>query len=191
MIVSIEGNIGSGKTTQCKLLRKDYLHWDVKTEPVQEWEAWLNEFYKDQSCAFGLEMKIMMSQMKYEEQPYVGANLCRERSAFSSKHVFVQNMYDYKLLSDLEFSLYNEFYTRHCQNPNYFIYIQTDPEICHQRVMSRNRPSESNLSLDYLKNMHKRHNHLFLNRDDTFIVDGNESSELVHEKIKKILDTII
>lgn len=39
MWISIEGNIGSGKTTAFEALQKLQLEWIFANEPVQEWVA--------------------------------------------------------------------------------------------------------------------------------------------------------
>jgi thymidine kinase len=37
------------------------------------------------------------------------------------------------------------------------IYVNTDPEICFQRIEKRSRTGESNIPLEYLQNCHKYH----------------------------------
>jgi deoxyadenosine/deoxycytidine kinase len=37
------------------------------------------------------------------------------------------------------------------------IYVNTAPEICHQRILKRSRTGESNIPLEYLENCHKYH----------------------------------
>jgi deoxyadenosine/deoxycytidine kinase len=37
------------------------------------------------------------------------------------------------------------------------VYLRTDPEICHERLVKRNRGEESSVSLDYLRTIHDRH----------------------------------
>lgn len=41
--------------------------------------------------------------------------------------------------------------------PFVIIYLRTSPEVCFQRVQSRNRESESGISLDYLKKIHLKY----------------------------------
>ena len=77
--VVIDGNIGSGKTTQLGLLEKK--GYTVRREAIHDWP--LDEFYTDPArWAFLLHMNILLSN-----QPGEGVQLV-ERSLLSSRWVF-------------------------------------------------------------------------------------------------------
>ena len=40
------------------------------------------------------------------------------------------------------------------------IYVNTEPAICHRRIVKRSRTGETNIPLDYLQNCHKYHNNM-------------------------------
>ena len=60
IILSLDGNIGSGKSTFLSQLKKERPQWHYVDEPVEEWEQITNSsgsnllecFYKDQSEKF-------------------------------------------------------------------------------------------------------------------------------------------
>lgn len=92
MLISIEGNIGTGKTTLLKSLQNNkYKH---VYEPVDEWGKWLKLFYEDKRNAFGFNMKILHSYHKKLKDE----NIISERSPFTSKEIF------YKLALHKKFS---------------------------------------------------------------------------------------
>ena len=63
MIISIDGNIGSGKSTQLKNLKEEYI---VIHEDVETWksEGWLEAYYQNPKYhAFGFQMRVMYDHM--------------------------------------------------------------------------------------------------------------------------------
>ena len=97
--------------------------------------------------------------------------------------------------------------------PDGFIYLRASPDTCHRRLQLRKRVEENNVSLDYLRGLHDKHenwlfpaqcgNHGLLSviqlpldmdrslhpeiRDDTFLLQG----EHVHASIQKVSQILI
>jgi len=77
------------------------------------------------------------------------------------------------------------------------IYLRTDPEIAYQRIKTRNRSEEKDVTLEYIKHLHELHDK-WLNVHQTdvpknipvVIVDANQSMELVKAQCKGIRDLI-
>lgn len=70
------------------------------------------------------------------------------------------------------------------------IYIQTQPEVLIERINLRARKGENAITLDYLKELHKRHEELFVEKASTLpakviVIDGNLSKEEMIEEYKK------
>jgi deoxyadenosine/deoxycytidine kinase len=81
MKVVIDGNIGSGKTTQLNLLEK--VGWTVQREPIDDWP--LELFYKDKSrWALLLQMKILQTLQPVKTKDVV----VYERCLLSTRYVF-------------------------------------------------------------------------------------------------------
>ena len=112
-IYSLEGNIGSGKSTlidllqNSKALNSKFLNNIVYLpEPVDIWSTIkddagitiLEKFYKDQNkYAFSFQMMAYISRISQLRQairnnPY--AILITERSVYTDKNVFAQMLYD-------------------------------------------------------------------------------------------------
>ena len=91
MHIVIDGNIGSGKTTQLELLEQN--GWSVKREPLDEWP--LDLFYKDMSrWALLLQMKILQTL-----RPVRDGVTVYERCLLSTRHVFWEYLRSKKLIT--------------------------------------------------------------------------------------------
>jgi len=70
----------------------------------------------------------------------------------------------------LEWQLYRDWFGWLVENyttkPTGFIYMQTDPEVCFERLQKRNRAAESNVPLDYLKRLHDKHEEWLVGQHD-------------------------
>ena len=201
IIVSIEGNIGSGKSTLLANLRSYYeSNSDVifLKEPVDEWEkikdengtTILEKFYGDQDkYSFPFQMMAYVSRLKVLRDALKGIDrtqnrrivIITERSLYTDKMVFAKMLYDSQKIELINYKIYlNWFDTFSEEFPvNKVVYVKTDPEICHSRIMKRSREGESNIPLEYLQNCNNYHNNMLdVNLDDCvchdqLILDGN------------------
>ena len=46
--------------------------------------------------------------------------------------------------------------------------MQTSPQICFERIQKRNRISEKNITLDYIKQIHNQHEQFLIEKKDIF-----------------------
>ena len=167
MIISIEGNIGSGKSTLVELLNEKFNNSQVHflSEPVDEWSDFMDEhgeniltkFYKNQekySFTFQImayisrlnKLKMKMEELSMTNQPNI---IITERSLSTDKYVFAQMLYDDNKMEKIQLDIYNKWF--HSFNKettvNKIIYIQTEPEVCSKRINERNRSGEENIPL--------------------------------------------
>lgn len=164
----VEGNIGSGKSTFLKILNQ-YLNMQVIYEPHQRWqnvdgENILDYFYKDPSrWAYTFQTYAFITRLQELENKNSNFPCAiMERSIFSDRYCFSKNCYEMGMMNTLEWKLYKDLFNSIVSEnvnlrPSGFIYLQTDPEICYQRLIKRNRTEENNVSLDYLKLLHEKH----------------------------------
>jgi len=173
-IISIEGNIGSGKSTLLFHLEKHCENNEkivFLKEPVDEWtqiqdsdgENILEKFYRDpQKYAFSFQIlahATRLSNLKrtIKENPECEFIIC-ERSLESDKKVFANMLYNEGKIDTVCFQIYNLNFS---ENEDYavdrVIYVETDPEICFQRIAKRARSGESDISLEYLQKCDEYH----------------------------------
>jgi deoxyadenosine/deoxycytidine kinase len=170
-IISIEGNIGSGKSTlinklQESLKEKPLIFLD---EPVSEWmeikddngEHILSKFYKNQDkYSFPFQMMAYISRLnKLKNALIEKKTILTERSLSTDKYVFAQMLHDTKKIDTYEYQIYNKWFDSFNQETEitHIIYIKTDPTVCYNRVQERSRSGENNIEQDYLNDCHKYH----------------------------------
>jgi len=175
-IYFVEGIIGAGKTTFCEYLTKNLNEDNIKTlfvkEPVDKWESMgiLKEFYSDmkansykfQSYAFITRFNSLLNIKDIENYDVVLV----ERSVFSDRYFFAQNLYETNLMTKVEYEMYLELWQL-CYKilPTImkdfkFIYWRPSLEISCNRVKSRNRNGES-VPFDYQQDLIKMHDNFF------------------------------
>jgi len=191
IIISVQGNIGSGKSTLVANLKKllggnqriCYLQ-----EPVDEWNdirdadntSILELFYKNQEAfAFQFQMMAYISRLAILKKALASNYdvIVTERSLATDKHVFCQMLYDSKKIKDVEFQIYNKWFNEFQRDfpEENIIYIQTDPETAYERVGLRNREGES-IPLEYLTECHDYHEQ-WINcfpRSNVLVLNGNQ-----------------
>ena len=174
-IFSIEGNIGSGKSTLVKELKKSVPNiLDKKVvyvqEPVNEWskikdkkgETILEKFYADQhKYAFSFQMMAYISRLALlrnivRENP--DAIIITERSVFTDREVFAKMLYDEGKIEDVDYQIYLKWFDEFIEEIPItgLIYVTTTPEKSKQRVDLRARMGES-IPLSYLQRCHNYH----------------------------------
>lgn len=192
--ISIEGNIGCGKTTVCEsVLNTSRL--PVFLEPVSEWTPYLEEFYKDpMKWGFSFNVNVILSYQKWKNNLFTAVY---ERSPISCKHVFTNQQIKDGFIHPLEVDIFNKIYDQLAWEPNYIIYINTNPVNCSERMKSRGRSCENGVTDEYLYAIHEQYeklcDHIKNERNDIklYIVDGNRDKTEVANDVNKIIGEII
>lgn len=205
LILSLEGNIGSGKSTFIKklngtlepLLNKKVV---LLQEPVDIWgtfkdkngETILEKFYKDQNkYAFSFQMMAYISRLELlnktiKENP--NKIIICERSIWTDKHVFAQMLAHDNKIEEINFIIYNKWFDNLSKNIKLdgVIYLKTSPETCKHRIGIRNRKGED-ISLEYLTRCDNYHNKWLQNVKPIEILDGNIVYNTISQgRLKKI-----
>ena len=64
-------------------------------------------------------------------------------------------------MNALEWKLYQEWFAwlvdNYTTTPTGFIYLKTDPEVCYNRLVKRDRKEEASVSMEYLQSLHDKH----------------------------------
>lgn len=184
-VVSLEGNIASGKSTLLEKLREVYKNYPnilfVK-EPVDEWEkvkdeygvTMLEKFYENQEkYSFPFQMMAYVSRIKEFRNTVneiknilltnSGKNnhfiIITERSLYTDKLVFAKMLYDNKKIEPINYQVYLNWFDTFSSEfkVNKIIYIKTLPKICNERIKKRSRDGEACISLDYLESCDTYH----------------------------------
>ncbi|XP_030563699.1 deoxynucleoside kinase isoform X1 [Drosophila novamexicana] len=165
--VLIEGNIGSGKTTFLNHFQKYDKDVCLITEPVEKWRNLngvnlLEKMYKDpQKWAMPFQSYVTLTMLQAHTAPTAKKLKILERSIYSSRYCFVENMFRN---GSMELGMYNilqEWYkfieeSIHVQS-DLIIYLRTSPEVAYERIRQRARSEESCVPLKYLQELHELH----------------------------------
>lgn len=164
MIVSLEGNIGAGKTTFLTALAERYPEYTIVVEPIEEWmtkygdSSILELFYADKArWAFTFQVCViqtLVAAVKKVSSPKT--IIITERSALTSRYVFAQMLKDAGFITELEWTMYLRIFDEYALPISGIIYLNTDPELSAQRIKARGRPGET-VSQEYLMDLDRRH----------------------------------
>ena len=183
-IISLEGNIGAGKSTFLEHLEKTIgknSGWIFLREPVHIWEQIKDEngetvlanFYKN-PAKYAFSFQVMAYTTRYQElkrivneNPNCKGIIC-ERSLEADKYIFAKMLHSDGLIDELMYNIYERYFSVYEGNFKLdgVIHIDASPDVCFERIVKRSRTGESTISLDYLKKCGLYH-HNWLSNTDT------------------------
>jgi deoxyadenosine/deoxycytidine kinase len=196
ILVSFDGNIGSGKSTMMKKAHEFYRTSEnviFAEEPIEKWNQikdkngteMLKLFYQDQEKhAFKFQIMAFVSRLAglreiVKANPGKNIVIITERSLYTDKEIFAKMLFDQGKMSDVEHQIYLTLFDEFASEfeVNKVVYIRTDPVKCHERVHLRAREGEELIPLAYLEECHKYHEEfLDLERGlfkEQMVLDGN------------------
>lgn len=166
------------------------------TEDIATWTL-LGDMYADRSVfAFPFQMQVLISQyetLRQIERLEDDTVVVIERSPTSAHNVFVSIMRDEGIFTHAEILAYDKFYdyvqSKFNRYPATIVYMKASPETCADRIHRRNRPGEQDISVNYLRSVHDRHESwLDISRSDKvslpyIIVDASMDSDSVADSV--------
>ena len=203
-IFSIEGNIGSGKSTLVKILKEQLFTANGKKiiflqEPVDEWESIkdesgesiLEKFYSNQQkYAFSFQMMAYISRislLKNTIKKNPSSIIITERSVYTDKEVFAKMLYNDGKIEKVNYDIYLKWFDEFTKDIhiNGIIYVQAKPMISSQRVKKRNRVGEI-IPLTYLIKCHKYYESWLENQPNIYVFDENKEFESINKATDEI-----
>jgi deoxyadenosine/deoxycytidine kinase len=208
MLVSIEGNIGSGKSTVLEYLKTitDYNIIFVD-EPVSEWISIkdkdgmnaLDCFYKDQKenafcfqvLAYITRLKKLMDKLKNIDNNS-HTIIITERSIETDRNVFAKMLYEEGLLTSIEWETYNYWFNtfKDISKVDMILYIKTSPVKCLERINTRNRSEESTINLSYLEKCHSYHENWLKDISNIITLDGHNSIDKIRTDVIEFIKNL-
>lgn len=193
-IISIDGNIGSGKSTFVSMLKeyfstkKNEISICFLEEPVDMWNQIKDKegktiiecFYSNpEKYSFAFQMMAYISRLSILKNE-IKKNydiIFTERCLFTDHHVFCKMLYDDGKIDEIEYQIYNKWFNEFISEfPEIeYIYIQTSPKVSDERIKERGRKGEI-IPLEYLEKCHQYHEE-WLNNNIKITIDGNLSNK--------------
>jgi len=179
IIVSLEGNIGAGKSSILAALETTLCvspipgqTWVFLKEPLHLWEqikdadgnTMLSKFYSNpakysfafQIMAFTTRLKMLRQIIR--DHPGITGIVC-ERSLDADQQIFAKMLHDDGLMEDVEYEIYRQYFDLYDSefHVDGIIYLDTNPDTCYRRVSMRSREGEGGISLEYLRKCGEYH----------------------------------
>ena len=187
--ITIEGNIGAGKTTLANLLSKHYNARLILEEFADN--PFLPKFYENPGqYAFPLELFFMAERFKQQK------DLLQQKDLFQSitisDYLFTKSLLFAKInLSEEEFRLYQRLFDILYQQliqPDILIYLHAPVNKLQQNIKKRNRSYEQNIADDYLFSIQETYTHYIKQHNiKTLFVDSSNADFLSNEKHLKVI----
>ena len=191
--ITIEGNIGAGKTTLAHLLARK-LNARLILEEFAD-NPFLGKFYDNPSqYAFPVELFFMAERYKQQKDLVNQQDLFQ--SVTISDYLFTKCLLFAKVnLPDDEFRLYQRlFEIIHQQliQPDLLIYLHSPVYKLQENIKKRNRPYEQNIPNDYLYNIQETYTHYIRQHNvKTLYIDASQADFLGNEKhLQSVLDAL-
>ncbi len=204
-IFSLNGNIGSGKTSFLNQLKKKFPKWNFIDEPVDTWTQFVNEkgesllgaFYKDrkrwsytfQNVAFltriraiAQAVKEWKERCKNDPEELKNNIFITERCVNTDFHVFAKMLKEDGSMDKMEWDIYRQWHrylSVDCQVSG-ILYVQCNPKLCSERIQLRSRKGEETIPLEYLEKLHQYHE-AWINNTNIPIIDIDTENNLIDE----------
>ncbi|MBS1600157.1 MAG: deoxynucleoside kinase [Bacteroidetes bacterium] len=191
--ITIEGNIGAGKTTLAHLLAK---HFNARLILEQFADnPFLPQFYENpKQYAFPLELFFMAERYKQLKELVYTKDLFQ--SITVADYLFTKCLLFAKVnLPEEEFRLYQKFFDiiyQQLVQPDLVIYLHAPVSKLQQNIRKRNRSYEQNIPDEYLFNIQEAYtNYIRQHNVKTIFIDAGNADFLSNPKhFKVILDAL-
>ena len=182
--ITIEGNIGAGKTTLAHLLSKKYNARLVLEEFADN--PFLTKFYENpRQYAFPLELFFMAERYKQLKDLIHTKDLFK--SFTISDYLFTKCLLFAKVnLSEEEFRLYQKLFEiidQQLVQPDLLVYLHVPVAKLQMNIRKRNRPYEQSIPDKYLFDIQETYTHYIRQHNITsLIIDASNADFLGNEK---------
>ncbi len=182
--IAVEGCIGVGKTTLCRMLGET-LGAQVVLEKFDE-NPFLKDFYKDpERYAFQTQIFFLLTRYK-QQQDLVQADLFH--TFLITDYIFEKDkIFAYLNLQDEELKLYETLVSSIQHNivaPDLVVYLQSTVPRLTGNIKQRGRPYEMEMSKEYIKDLNEAYNYFFFRYKATplLIVNSTGLDFVAHEE---------
>ena len=166
--ISVEGNIGAGKSTFIDFMQ-ELEDIEVAKEPLHEWQNvggqnLLNRMYKfPKENTFLFQVLALLTILRNHLRHQFYGTKPRVVERFMGSRCFIKNAHKNGNLTDAENMVLSDWRTflEDCPLMNMqadlIIYLRTSPEKAYQRIKKRNREEELNIPFEYIQQLHNYH----------------------------------
>lgn len=191
--ITIEGNIGAGKTTLAHLLSKHYNARLILEEFADN--PFLPKFYENPAqYAFPLELFFMAERFKQLKELLQQKDMFRQLTI--SDYLFTKCLLFAKVtLPGDEFRLYQRLFDiihQQLVQPDLLVYLHAPVSKLQTNIRKRNRPYEQNIPDEYLFNIQETYTSYIRDHNiKTLVIDVSNADFLGnHQHLQTIIDAL-
>jgi len=201
--VSIEGNIGAGKSTLIDYF-KGMDGIETYAEPIDWWRNLddhnlLELLYTDiQQWLKVFQSYVQYTRLSIQTRPPKDSSTrvqMFERSIQNNRFCFMEQARENGYLHPADYAVLDQWYRWIRANVDIsldlIVYLRSTPEVVYERVKARGRPEEATLSFEYLQQLHRSHEQWLMSDDERFntipvlVLDADKALEDIVEQYKK------
>lgn len=202
-MIIIDGQIGVGKTTLAEKIKSALqipIFYEMGTPVTQ---SILDRFYKDQSrWSFTSQTHFLINRFQMIKDIEVTSTGIMDRSIYGDG-IFAEVQYEAGFMIEEEFAVYKsllENFVKHIKPPQLLIYLDCDINVALDRIKTRNRGCEQDISSQYLEQINDKYltwydaynlsPKLFINTNNINIHDPKDEEYvlgLIQERLKDLL----
>jgi deoxyguanosine kinase len=181
--IAVEGPIGVGKTTLAQMLATA-LDGDLLLERTED-NPFLEKFYQDRR-RYALQTQLFFLVTRYQQQKDLN-QLDLFQRIIVSDHLFDRDrIFAHINLDKDELRLYDTIYSlleARITRPDLVILLQARPEILKDRIRTRGKRREKDISLEYLEEVAEAYKDYFFYYSDSplLVVDATEIDFVRHK----------
>lgn len=171
VIISVDGNVGAGKSTFLEAIKESFPDVEIVLEPVGEWmrlknaegKSLLELFYEDkrrwaytfQNCAILTRLKIIRETAASTKKRII----LTERSVLTDRFVFAEMLRESGDIDAMEWKLYMNWFNSFAGElpVSGIVYLTTGVGTAAERIVKRGRHGEDHIPLDYLLALDRQH----------------------------------
>ena len=187
--ITIEGNIGAGKTTLSQLLSQHYNARLVLEEFAEN--PFLTKFYENpKQYAFPLELFFLAERFKQQQELVKNKDLFQEVTV--SDYLFTKCLLFAKVnLPEEEYKLYHKMYdvfSQQLTQPDVLIYLHAPVNKLQSNIKKRNRKFEQSIPDEYLFKLQETYtSYIKQHNIKTIFVDASNADFLYNEAHFKLI----
>ena len=206
----VSGNTMSGKSSLTRLLTQDpkvVLLNETYTEPNRFLPLFIHKMLRNglkyNEFAYGAQLLFLQNRSNRErEVTDPGEFYLLDRSIYEDRHIFAKFFAMKGVMSNDEYNDYRNLFekiVRTIDPPDCFIFLDSDPKQCYQRLKSRSKRIDQWLTQDILVDLDKLYKHrlrerIVLHNSDVQIieldVDKYPSFEVAGEIVRERLEEL-
>lgn len=182
--ITIEGNIGSGKTTLANALFEK-MHADYLILEEFEKNPYLSLLYEKEDVAFETEMFFLVSRYSQLKNDNQNGFIISDYDMFKNL-VFAETTINNQEELQKFKSIYEILNIKSAKS-DLIIYLDTTVDTVITRIKKRNRSMETKLNKEYLEKLNKNYKKYLKKMDNVIFIDANKFNVFDEKQLDQLI----